>query len=98
MVKQHASSLTRSGSCPSPELTERSGVAVVLRALLHVYRLLISPLLPRACRFYPSCSRFALEALSEHGALEATRLTVARVVRCHPWNPGGYDPVPPRKA
>jgi len=63
-----------------------------------VYRLLVSPLLPRACRFHPSCSHFALEALSEHGALEGTRLTIARIARCHPWNPGGYDPVPPRKA
>ena len=98
MVKQHASSPKRSGSYLSPEFTGRSGVAVVLRAPLHVYRLLVSPLLPRACRFHPSCSHFALEALSEHGALEGTRLTIARIARCHPWNPGGYDPVPPRKA
>ena len=98
MIKQHASSPKRSGSFNSSESTQRLRGAVVLRALLHGYRLLVSPLLPRACRFYPSCSQFALEALSEHGAVNGTRLTVARVTRCHPWNPGGYDPVPPRKA
>ena|SRR6188768_4043400 len=100
MNRQHASSPKRSGS--SPALTERSlgesGAVLALRALLYGYRLVVSPVLPRACRFYPSCSQFALEALSEHGAIGGTRLTVARVARCHPWNPGGYDPVPPRKA
>lgn len=100
MNRQHASSPKHSAS--SPGRTERSlgksGAAVALRALLHGYRLVVSPLLPRACRFYPSCSKFALEALSEHGAVGGARLTVARVARCHPWNPGGYDPVPPRKA
>ena len=99
MITQHASSPKRSGSFHSgAETTERFGSAVVLRALLHGYQLLVSPLLPRACRFFPSCSQFALEALSEHGAMHGTRLTIARVARCHPWNPGGYDPVPPRKA
>ena len=98
MVKQHASSPRRSDSYLSTEAARTSGIAVVLRALLHVYRLLLSPLLPRACRFYPSCSQFALGALSEHGAITGIRLTVARVARCHPWNPGGYDPVPSRKA
>jgi putative membrane protein insertion efficiency factor len=99
MIKQHASSPKRSGSFnSSSESTQGFRGAVVLRALLQGYRLLVSPLLPRACRFYPSCSQFALEALSEHGAVNGTRLTAARIARCHPWNPGGYDPVPPRKA
>jgi hypothetical protein len=100
MIKQHASSPKRSGSSPGrTDLPpEKSGAVVALRALLHGYRMLVSPLLPRACRFYPSCSQFALEALSEHGAVDGTRLAVARVARCHPWNTGGYDPVPPRKA
>lgn len=98
MVKQHASSPKRSGSCPRAEFADRSVATVVLRAFLHAYRLVVAPLLPRACRFYPSCSQFALEALAEHGAVAGTRLTVARVVRCNPLNPGGYDPVPPRKA
>ena len=100
MIKQHASSPKRSGSSPSraERPHEKAGAVVALRALLHGYRLVVSPLLPRACRFYPSCSQFALEALSEHGAVGGSRLTVARFARCHPWNPGGYDPVPPRKA
>jgi putative membrane protein insertion efficiency factor len=72
-------------------------VVVVLRALLYVYRLLVSPLLPRACRFHPTCSQFALDALREHGTVPGVRLTIARLARCHPWNPGGYDPVPSRK-
>jgi putative membrane protein insertion efficiency factor len=70
----------------------------VLRALVHAYRLTVSPLLPAACRFHPSCSVFALEALASHGAVRGGHLTLRRLVRCHPWNPGGYDPVPPRKA
>lgn len=100
MIKQHASSPKRSDSSPgrTERAPEKPGTVVALRALLHGYRLLVSPLLPRACRFYPTCSQFALEALSEHGAVGGTRLTAARVARCHPWNPGGYDPVPPRKA
>ena len=100
MIKLYASSPKRSDSSPgrAERSVERSGAVVALRALLHGYRLVISPLVPRACRFYPSCSQFALEALSEHGAVGGLRLTAARVSRCHPWNPGGYDPVPPRKA
>ena len=98
MVKQYASSPKRSGSCPSTEPAHSaSPVVVVLRALLYVYRVLVSPLLPRACRFHPTCSRFALDALGEHGAVTGLRLTLARLARCHPWNPGGYDPVPSRK-
>ena len=98
MVKQQASSPTRSGSCLSTESTRTSGLVVVLRALLHVYRRLLSPLFPRVCRFYPTCSQFARDAVSEHGAITGTRFTIARLARCHPWNPGGYDPVPSRKA
>lgn len=99
MGKQYASSPKRSGSYPSADPAHSaSPVVVVLRALLNVYRLLVSPLLPRACRFHPTCSQFALDALGEHGAVTGLRLTVARLARCHPWNPGGYDPVPSRKA
>ena len=99
MVKQYASSPKRSGSWPSADPARSPSAAIlVLRALLYVYRLLLSPLLPRACRFHPTCSQFALDALHEHGAVIGVRLTVARLARCHPWNPGGYDPVPLRKA
>jgi len=58
------------------------------------YQKFISPGLPPSCRFSPSCSQYALEAVSKHGALKGTWLGVRRLVRCHPFNPGGYDPVP----
>jgi putative membrane protein insertion efficiency factor len=60
------------------------------------YRRFISPLLGPRCRFAPSCSEYALAALAEHGAARGLWLAVARIARCHPFNPGGYDPVPTR--
>jgi putative membrane protein insertion efficiency factor len=63
--------------------------------LLKAYRLLISPLYGQTCRFYPSCSAYSLEAYEKHGVLRGSYLTVRRLARCHPWNPGGIDPVPP---
>ena len=69
-------------------------MAKVLLALVVAYRYLLSPMLGRSCRFFPSCSEYAMEALERHGALRGTWLTVRRVARCHPWHPGGYDPVP----
>jgi putative membrane protein insertion efficiency factor len=60
------------------------------------YRRFVSPLLPPVCRFAPSCSEYALEALRQHGAIRGLWLSVRRLARCHPFNPGGYDPVPPR--
>ncbi|GLU46997.1 membrane protein insertion efficiency factor YidD [Nocardiopsis ansamitocini] len=61
------------------------------------YQRFISPLFPPVCRFYPSCSSYAVEALQVHGALRGLWLTVRRIGRCHPFHPGGLDPVPPRK-
>jgi len=61
------------------------------------YRRFISPLLGARCRFAPSCSEYAVTALAEHGAARGLWLAVARVARCHPFHPGGYDPVPPAK-
>jgi putative membrane protein insertion efficiency factor len=67
-------------------------------ALVGFYRTWISPLLPPACRFEPSCSAYAAEALLVHGALRGSWLALRRLLRCGPWHPGGYDPVPPRRA
>ncbi|MBB3225229.1 membrane protein insertion efficiency factor YidD [Pseudoduganella umbonata] len=64
--------------------------------LLRGYQIAISPLMPPSCRFYPSCSNYALEALREHGVAKGGWLAVRRVCRCHPWNAGGVDPVPPK--
>jgi uncharacterized protein len=61
-----------------------------------VYRRAISPLLPRRCRFEPTCSAYTMEAVREHGALRGLGLGVRRIGRCHPFNPGGVDPVPRR--
>ncbi|MFZ9653835.1 MAG: membrane protein insertion efficiency factor YidD [Gammaproteobacteria bacterium] len=69
---------------------------LLLRALVRAYQLLLSPWLGPRCRFHPSCSHYALEALDVHGAVRGTWLAMRRVGRCHPFNPGGYDPVPPR--
>ncbi|MFI0792026.1 membrane protein insertion efficiency factor YidD [Micromonospora rubida] len=68
--------------------------ARVLTWPIVAYRRWISPALPARCRFYPSCSAYALEAVSRHGALRGVGLTVRRLSRCHPFHPGGYDPVP----
>jgi len=66
----------------------------VLRFLLRFYQLAISPMMRPSCRFHPSCSNYALEALQTHGAAKGSWLAARRVCRCHPWHPGGYDPVP----
>jgi putative membrane protein insertion efficiency factor len=63
--------------------------------LLRGYQLVLSPMLGQNCRFYPSCSHYAIEALQTHGAARGGLLAARRVCRCHPWNDGGFDPVPP---
>jgi putative membrane protein insertion efficiency factor len=70
-------------------------LARLLKLPILAYRLAISPLLGPRCRFYPSCSSYALEALERHGAGRGLWLALCRILRCHPWHPGGYDPVPP---
>jgi uncharacterized protein len=66
----------------------------VAALLIRLYQLTISPLLGPRCRFHPSCSQYALEALARFGFLRGSWLAVRRIGRCHPWNPGGFDPVP----
>lgn len=66
----------------------------VLAFLIRLYQYLISPLLGPSCRFYPSCSHYAREALLKHGFFKGTYLAARRILRCHPFHPGGYDPVP----
>lgn len=61
--------------------------------LIKFYRLVISPLKPPACRFYPTCSQYALEAVEKYGAAKGFWMAVKRVSKCHPYHPGGYDPV-----
>ena len=71
-------------------------LALPLIWLVRVYQLVISPMTPPSCRFYPSCSSYAITALERFGPLKGTWLTVRRLLRCHPWNPGGVDHVPER--
>jgi len=72
-----------------------SPAARILILPIRFYRAFIGPLLGPRCRFHPSCSAYGLEAIAVHGALRGSWLTIRRIGRCHPFHPGGYDPVPP---
>jgi putative membrane protein insertion efficiency factor len=78
----------------SPSARRRSPLGAVLLVLVRGYQLVVSPWIPPRCRFYPSCSAYAVSALSTHGGLRGGWLAVRRLGRCHPWNPGGVDHVP----
>jgi uncharacterized protein len=69
-------------------------IARGLLLMIAGYKRLISPLLPQSCRFYPSCSTYAAEAIERHGPARGVFLAARRILRCHPFHPGGYDPVP----
>lgn len=70
----------------------------IVISLIKLYQTILSPFVGQHCRFYPSCSTYALEALENHGTLQGLWLSIKRVSRCHPWHEGGVDPVPePRK-
>lgn len=79
-------------------LPPRFGFSWLGVGVIRAYQLLISPLLGPRCRFHPSCSRYAAEALAEHGPVRGTWLAVRRIGRCQPFHPGGYDPVPPKRS
>jgi putative membrane protein insertion efficiency factor len=68
----------------------------LLVLVIRLYQRLVSPLMAPRCRFYPSCSQYAAEAIQKHGAIRGIALALARLMRCHPWHPGGVDHVPDR--
>lgn len=67
-------------------------------ALIRIYQICIRSVMFNHCRFYPCCSEYAIEAIKEHGLIKGGHLTIARLFRCHPWHPGGFDPVPNSKS
>lgn len=69
----------------------------ILQAKIRIYRFVISPMMGRSCRYVPTCSCYGIEALEVHGLIKGSWLLLTRVVRCHPWRAGGYDPVPKSK-
>ncbi|BBD54294.1 Putative membrane protein insertion efficiency factor [Planktothrix agardhii] len=71
-------------------------IKTLLITLIKGYRLLISPLFPPVCRFHPTCSQYAIEALETFGIIQGSWLALKRILRCHPYHPGGYDPIPPK--
>ncbi len=71
-------------------------LSVVMRLAIRGYQLAISPLLPMSCRYLPTCSSYAAEAIAVHGPLKGGWLGLRRILRCHPWGGSGFDPVPPR--
>ncbi len=69
-------------------------LSALLMGMIRVYQRVLSPILPPACRFHPTCSEYTRQAIGKYGALRGVALGVRRLARCHPWNPGGVDPVP----
>lgn len=82
---------------PTRRAAAGSGARFTLQLPIRFYRKWISPLKPPTCRFYPSCSAYALEAIEVHGAAKGSWLAVKRICKCHPFHPGGVDHVPPRE-
>ncbi|MFI0420447.1 membrane protein insertion efficiency factor YidD [Spongiactinospora rosea] len=84
------------GVITAEQAAAASPAARILMGPIRFYRAFVSPLLGPRCRFYPSCSAYGLEAVAVHGALRGSWLTIRRIGRCHPFHPGGVDPVPSR--
>jgi len=80
----------------SLEINQLYDMKILLITLIRGYRFLISPLFPPVCRFHPTCSQYAIEAIERFGIVQGSWLAVQRILRCHPYHPGGYDPVPPK--
>lgn len=89
MCAQAAPDHQHTVSAPKP-----GPVARVLMLLVRIYQLTLSQALPPSCRFYPSCSEYTYQAIGKYGALKGSWLGLKRILRCHPFHPGGYDPVP----
>ena len=97
MPKWPISSRKLSTSLSHAEERRLTALGWGLIGLVRAYRVLLAPVFPAACRFAPSCSQFAIEAIERHGAGRGFILATGRIARCHPWNAGGYDPVPERE-
>lgn len=87
------SSIGGMGSCGKVSYPERPMKTLAI-ALIRFYQMCISPLIPPRCRFYPTCSQYALEAVQKYGFLKGSYLATKRILKCHPFHKGGYDPVP----
>lgn len=84
----------REGEAARPRSVMLRVPSLALRLAIRGYQVAISPMLPPACRYYPTCSNYAIEAIEKHGALRGGWMAARRIGRCHPFSPGGYDPVP----
>jgi uncharacterized protein len=69
-------------------------MARILIGFIKAYQVLLSPFLGQQCRFYPTCSQYSIEVINKHGAIVGCYYTIRRLLRCHPWHPGGHDPIP----
>ena len=91
-MRQQPQSFTEPSASARPDA--RGTAARIVRAVIRAYQLTLRPVVPPACRFAPSCSEYAHDAIGAHGAWRGGVMAVRRIARCHPWHAGGYDPVP----